>query len=126
MEITNDRIVREEECRQLTGLCRTTRYMMEKEGTFPKKVRIGNRASGWRLSDIQAWIKNTDNVISQGSVSKLLTNIERLEGAARRGLQINENIKPYIDKGEVVSVEYCNATLKLCTLFRGWVNEYLE
>lgn len=126
MEITNDRIVREEECRQLTGLCRTTRYMMEKEGTFPKKVRIGNRASGWRLSDIQAWIKNTDNVSSQGSVSKLLTNIERLEGAARRGLQINENIKPYIDKGEVVSVEYCNATLKLCTLFRGWVNEYLE
>jgi prophage regulatory protein len=30
-----ERVIREAECRQLTGICRTTRYMMEKEGKFP-------------------------------------------------------------------------------------------
>ena len=32
----NDRIIREFECRQLTGICRTTRFLMEKEGKFPQ------------------------------------------------------------------------------------------
>lgn len=30
-KINNDRIVREKECRELTGVCRTTRYELEKK-----------------------------------------------------------------------------------------------
>ena len=30
-----ERVIREAECRQLTGICRTTRYVMEKRGAFP-------------------------------------------------------------------------------------------
>lgn len=33
-----DRIIREEECRRLTGICRTTRYMMERGVSSPSSV----------------------------------------------------------------------------------------
>ncbi|QZY35118.1 hypothetical protein HU826_12180 [Enterobacter cancerogenus] len=55
----------------------------------------------------------------------LLVKITRLELAAKRGLQINEEIKPLLAKGKVISVEYCNTTLKHCALFRQWINECL-
>lgn len=53
-----DRTIREPECRQITGLCRTTRYMMEKDGKFPARRKLGGRAVGWLLSEITAWQHN--------------------------------------------------------------------
>ncbi|HCD5021498.1 AlpA family phage regulatory protein [Klebsiella pneumoniae] len=53
-----DRTIREPECRQLTGLCRTTRYMMEKEGQFPARRKLGGRAVGWLLSEVSEWQKS--------------------------------------------------------------------
>lgn len=50
-----ERVIREPECRQLTGICRTTRYMMEKEGKFPARRKLGGRAVGWLLSEVSAW-----------------------------------------------------------------------
>lgn len=50
-----DRTIREAECRQITGLCRTTRYLMEKEGKFPARRKLGGRAVGWLLSEVTAW-----------------------------------------------------------------------
>jgi len=50
-----ERVIREAECRQLTGICRTTRYMMEKEGQFPARRKLGGRAVGWLLSEVSAW-----------------------------------------------------------------------
>jgi prophage regulatory protein len=49
-----ERVIREAECRQLTGICRTTRYMMEKEGKFSRR-KLGGRAVGWLLSEVSAW-----------------------------------------------------------------------
>ncbi|BCH42574.1 TPA: AlpA family phage regulatory protein [Klebsiella pneumoniae] len=54
----SDRIIREVECRRLTGICRTTRYMMEKEGKFPARRKLGGRAVGWLLSEVSAWQKS--------------------------------------------------------------------
>ena len=42
----SERIIREKECRSLTGICRTTRYMMEKDGKFPSRRKLGGRAVG--------------------------------------------------------------------------------
>ncbi|MDF7759035.1 AlpA family phage regulatory protein [Kosakonia cowanii] len=50
-----ERVIREAECRQLTGICRTTRYMMEKSGQFPARRKLGGRAVGWLLSEVTAW-----------------------------------------------------------------------
>ncbi|MBH2769619.1 AlpA family phage regulatory protein [Serratia nevei] len=67
--LTNyDRVVREAECRQLTGLCRTTRYLMEKEGTFPTRRKLGGRSVGWMLSEISEWQKRQPKVITDPSV----------------------------------------------------------
>lgn len=53
-----DRIIREPECLELTGLSRTRRYELSKVGKFPPKVKISERASGWRLRDIREWIES--------------------------------------------------------------------
>lgn len=59
------------------------------------------------------------------NLEELFEKIARLEMAAKRGLQFNEEIKPHTTQGLVISVEYCNATLKHCALFRRWINECL-
>ncbi|KAB8312285.1 AlpA family phage regulatory protein [Erwinia endophytica] len=51
-----DRMIREKECRQLTTLGNATRWRMEKDGKFPKRIKIGERAAAYRLSEIKAWI----------------------------------------------------------------------
>ncbi len=58
----NDRIIREFECRQLTGICRTTRFLMEKEGKFPSRRKLGGRSVGWMLSEIQSWLVSQPKV----------------------------------------------------------------
>lgn len=60
--MSKDYVIREHECREMTGLCRTTRYMMEIEGEFPKRIQLGGRAVGWKLSDIQKWIDSSPTV----------------------------------------------------------------
>lgn len=59
-----ERVIREAECRQLTGICRTTRYMMEKDGKFPSRRKLGGRSVGWLLSEICAWQINQPKVDS--------------------------------------------------------------
>ena len=56
MEFPPDRIVREPECRRLTGLSRTTRWRLEREGQFPRRRQISPNAVGWLASDVQSWI----------------------------------------------------------------------
>ena len=53
---TIDRTIRERECRQITGLCRTSRYLLEKKGNFPARRKLGGRAVGWLLSEVQEWL----------------------------------------------------------------------
>lgn len=52
-----DRMVREPECRTMTTLSNSTRWRMEREGTFPKRIKIGPSAVAYRLSEVQAWIR---------------------------------------------------------------------
>ncbi|PIJ55522.1 DNA-binding protein [Erwinia sp. OLMDLW33] len=54
-QTVTERVIREKECRELTGICRTTRYTMEKEGKFPSRRKLGGRSVGWLLSEITAW-----------------------------------------------------------------------
>ncbi|MDJ7445113.1 helix-turn-helix transcriptional regulator [Salmonella enterica] len=52
-----ERMVAESERKWLTGIAKTTCLDMEKRGVFPKRLRLGGHVVGWRLSEIQAWIK---------------------------------------------------------------------
>ena len=56
-----DRILRIAQVLALTGLSRATLYRLVDSGDFPQPVRLGgpnSRAVGWRLSEVQEWIRN--------------------------------------------------------------------
>lgn len=54
--LIRDRILRDEECQQLTGLKKNTRYKLEAEGQFPLRRRITERLSGYSYLEVQAWV----------------------------------------------------------------------
>lgn len=61
-------IIRLNDVLRLTGLSRTSVY--EKlnprskrfDSSFPKRVSLGERAVGWKLQEIEAWIDSTRNI----------------------------------------------------------------
>jgi prophage regulatory protein len=52
------RILREPEVKALTGLSRTTRWKLAKEGKFPRALALSARARGYDASDIESWIES--------------------------------------------------------------------
>jgi prophage regulatory protein len=57
-----ERIVRPAEAARMTGRSKVSLWRDEKAGRFPRRVRIGANAVGWRLSEIQAWIAGREIV----------------------------------------------------------------
>lgn len=55
------RILKLEEVKKMTGLSRSSIYRFIEEGTFPKQINIGIRATGWISMDIENWIKSKCN-----------------------------------------------------------------
>lgn len=52
----SDKILRRPDVERITGLARSTIYDWLHKGEFPKPVRLGARAVGWRESDVLAWV----------------------------------------------------------------------
>lgn len=52
------RFIRETECQEITGLGRTSRWRLEKEGKFPKRYKISKKAVGWLLSELEEWMQS--------------------------------------------------------------------
>ena len=52
------RIYRRPDVEKLVGLSRSTLYAMMAEGNFPKPVKLGKRAVGWREADVQGWLES--------------------------------------------------------------------
>ena len=50
------KIMRLPEVIQMTGLSRSTIYLRMAKGSFPQTISLGERAVGWLLSDIEAWL----------------------------------------------------------------------
>lgn len=55
-----DRIIRERECRQLTGLSRTTRWVLERRGLFPTRRRLTANSIGWLESELRTWMASRE------------------------------------------------------------------
>ena len=55
-------ILRRPDVEAVTGLSRSTIYKWMDEGSFPKPVKLGPRAVGWREVDINDWL----NKLSKG------------------------------------------------------------
>ncbi len=52
------KIVRIPQVISMTGLSRSSIYRLEKEGSFPRRKRLGERMSGWIDDDITDWLTN--------------------------------------------------------------------
>ncbi|MCY4508395.1 MAG: AlpA family phage regulatory protein [Acidobacteria bacterium] len=48
-------ILRQGEVTRVTGVPKGTIYRWIEKGTFPRPVRLGPRAVGWRRTDIEKW-----------------------------------------------------------------------
>lgn len=53
-----DRIVREAERKKITGRSSTSWWRDENAGAAPRRVRLGENAVGWRLSELMAWVES--------------------------------------------------------------------
>jgi len=52
-----ERIVRDRERREITGVSRTTAYELERRGLFPARVELVGCRVGWKLSELQEWVR---------------------------------------------------------------------
>jgi prophage regulatory protein len=51
-------ILRRKDIEKRFGLSRSTIYAMMADGRFPKPVKLGHRAVGWRSEDLLTWFDN--------------------------------------------------------------------
>ena len=54
--LMNTRILRWREVAPIVGVSRMTIDRMEKAGTFPQRIRIGNGSVGWLEHEVEAWL----------------------------------------------------------------------
>ena len=52
------KILRRSSVEELIGLSRSSIYAMMANNEFPKQVKLGRRAVGWREDDIQNWLEH--------------------------------------------------------------------
>jgi prophage regulatory protein len=66
------KLIREPQVLSLTGLSKTTRWRLERDGKFPKKRQLSANTVAWMFSEIEAWIQTRD--IVETKVSDKVTN----------------------------------------------------
>lgn len=49
-------IIRPSSLRSAVGLSRWTALRLEREGKFPRRIKLSARAVGWRSDEVQAWM----------------------------------------------------------------------
>lgn len=65
-----ERIVRESERKLITSISRSQAFQLERLNRFPKRIKLGNRSVGWRLSELMQWVH------SGGELSESLTGVD--------------------------------------------------
>jgi prophage regulatory protein len=54
--MNDERLIRLPQVESLTGLRRAHIYGLARRGQFPRPIKIGTRASAWRLSQVADWV----------------------------------------------------------------------
>jgi prophage regulatory protein len=60
--LTRESIIRLPAVMQHTGLGRSSIYRMAANGEFPKPLKLGAHASGWRWGEILDWLLSRERV----------------------------------------------------------------
>jgi prophage regulatory protein len=51
-------ILRRKDVEATVGLSRSTIYHLISQGLFPAPIKLGKRAVGWKVSDIETWVND--------------------------------------------------------------------
>ena len=51
-----ERVIRKNELLGMVGLSDATIWRMERDGTFPKRLRLGGNSCGWLESEVNGWL----------------------------------------------------------------------
>ncbi|MBA3014963.1 MAG: AlpA family transcriptional regulator [Proteobacteria bacterium] len=51
------RILRKPELLAMVGLSDPTIWRMEKDGKFPKRIRLGGNSCGWISDEVDSWLE---------------------------------------------------------------------
>ena len=54
----NINVLRRKQLENQLNLSRSSIYKMIADGTFPKPIKLGRRAVGWRAEDVEKWLAN--------------------------------------------------------------------
>ncbi len=65
---TTYQFLREPKVAAMTGLSKSTRWRLEKEGKFPKRRQLSARSIGWLSSEIEDWVQ-TRSAVETGSIA---------------------------------------------------------
>ena len=57
-------IIRRKEVEQRIELACSTIYAMMARGDFPRPIKIGQRAVGWRTEDIDNWLSDREQKVA--------------------------------------------------------------
>jgi len=57
-----EQLIRLPRVMELTGLKKSTIWAWSKEKKFPQPIKISNRVTVWKLSEIQEYIHNITNI----------------------------------------------------------------
>lgn len=52
------KIIRLPTVQDIIGLSKPTIYRMMKRGEFPAQIKMGPKASGWLMSEVQDWVSS--------------------------------------------------------------------
>ena len=64
--MTIPHLMRRSQLEERLGLTRSSIYKMMDDGEFPRPMKIGKRAVGWRADDVEHWLKGMQEVSSDG------------------------------------------------------------
>lgn len=54
------KVLRRKDVEAIVGLSRSTIYHLISEGLFPAPIKLGKRAVGWKVSDLEIWLSNRE------------------------------------------------------------------
>ena len=55
--LADRKIIRKPQVRELTGFSDTTIWRLEKQGRFPRRVRLGEMSVGWYADEVCEWVR---------------------------------------------------------------------
>lgn len=70
----SERLVRLPEVETIVGFKKSTIWAKVKEGTFPKPIKLADRITVWKLTDLDKWVKKEIEAYENDVIQKCIPN----------------------------------------------------